>query len=224
CKEYLREGISHIVNDLGEQETQVPSCIGEALAQAEGYEPLCLPAGVAWKPFPAGQFYPALVLVEVTRPLNPPEGTLPPGDGARACILHVDLRTVVNNYWADKNITISKPIHISSNKNDDGDWVGVPITADHVRWLHEPEAVLLPVLQPGESMQVPVQLYRSKQDYKLPGQSLIELGKDYWRQYHGMTYELNVTCGEFSDYWDTANGQIPVSEVPWLTDVWGVAP
>jgi hypothetical protein len=225
CKEYLRKGINQIVNDLTEQETQVPACIGEALAQHEGYEPLCLPAGITWKPYPAGQFYPALVIVEVTRPLNPPEGTLPPGEFAKACVLNVDLRAVQNTYWADNSITVSKPAYISSTKNKEGDWEGQPILWHNVnRKLHQPEAAALPVLQPGESMLVPVQLYRSEFDYELPGTSIVGLGKDYWIQYHGMTYELDVSCGDYSDHWDTANGQLPVSEVPWLTKVWGVAP
>ena len=66
CKDVIRKGIDYATEQV-KQNMNNSSCMGEAEAHANGYEPLCLPPGVVTKPDPRGQPAPAVVEVQVTR-------------------------------------------------------------------------------------------------------------------------------------------------------------
>ena len=215
CKKVIKDEIDTVVEQYQENEANMESCINSEWAKYKGFEPMCVPPGVSWIPYPAGQFEPAVAVIEVTRPPTPPEGIAPPGQFARGCNLNVALVPIQNDFWVGK--IVNRPANISSQENTEGAWTGQSIPFSQVRALHEPQTLPVPVLNPGESMLIPVKLPRSQFDYTLPGTKFLNLGRDYWIEYHGMTYQLEVSCGYYST--TLAYPDIPPSIVPYFLDV-----
>jgi hypothetical protein len=217
CKALIKKEVDKVVQEVAENKSTTEMCISEPQAQYKGYKPLCLPPGVSWKPYPDGQFAPAVAVVEVFRPSTLPEGAAPPSPDARGCTLNVSLLPLQNDFWVGK--LIPRPANIGGQVNTEGDWVGQVITSDQVQELHEPQSLPMPVLQPGESLLLPVTMFRSPYDYKLPGTEYLNLGRDYWLQYHGMTYKLEVSCGDYTAELSYPDPGMPPSIVPYLQDI-----
>ena len=90
CKDVIRKGIEVTVEEAKKNMSN-SSCVGEAEAHANGYEPLCLPEGVITKPDPRGQPVPAILEVQVTRRPNAVGANFPE---PKSCAVHVDVPAV----------------------------------------------------------------------------------------------------------------------------------
>lgn len=97
CKNVIRKGIDY---SLEQAKTNMSnsSCMGEKEANANGYQPLCLPPGVVSKPDPRGQPAPAVVEVKVTRRPNTTGPDFPEPTSCNATVNAYANNNVVNSY------------------------------------------------------------------------------------------------------------------------------
>ncbi len=160
CKDVIRKGIEVTAEEIKKNMSN-SSCVGEAEAHANGYEPLCLPPGVVTKPDPRGQPAPAIVEVKVTRRPNTTGANFPE---PKSCAVQIKAPAInlshVGEIWGSEA---------------GFDWTGTTIEGN----LFDGTSAF-PSLAPGESTTFPIIL--NPASYWLSGHK--EFVKKGWKPEH----------------------------------------